>query len=307
VGADTRLCFCLCAAMCSCPTVGMGCSLSAGPLDDAPELLCWMVRFHLRWASSHCEDGEWCRWGDFVAPHGEGLASTYDRFQRTHGMMQDVHKVVKDDVNRARQLLSALTLLIRELIRKLHSRSETRSTSCERFRRGLNALSCGFGALQTASFVVNLYVYGLLDRVPNDIACELVNGLWSGVGGGSKKFLETAGFDSCLELRDAVLQRYPAHQHYSKDIHVVENMPCEIKRYLQRLYHEFTHDGERILDWHKSVRQIKFVPMFGFPALVLDRDVPVKWVDIDPNWTWDAVVRRWRAASRSRASIPEVE
>ena len=64
-----------------------------------------------------------------------------------------------------------------------------------------------------------------------------------------------------------MLQRYPAHQHYSKDIHVVENMPCEIKRYLQRLYHEFTHDGERILDWHQSVRQIKFVPMFGFPAL----------------------------------------
>ena len=39
-------------------------------------------------------------------------------------------------------------------------------------------------------------------------------------------------------------------------------MPCEIKRYLQWLYHEFTHDGERILDWHKSVRQIKFVPLF---------------------------------------------
>ena len=107
-----------------------------------------------------------------------------------------------------------------------------------------------------------------------------------------------------LRSRDAARAQAYASERRS---HVVENMPCEIKRYLQWLYHEFTHDGERILDWHKSVRQIKFVPLFGFPTLVLDRAVPVKWVDTDPNWTWDAVVRRWRAASRSRASIPEVE
>ena len=45
--------------------------------------------------------------------------------------------------------------------------------------------------------------------------------------------------------------------------------------------------------------------MFGFPALVLDRDVPVKWVDIDPNWTWDAVVRRWRAGQRDAGLVVE--
>lgn len=87
---DLALCFCLCAATCSCATVGMGCSLSVPQTKDVASLLCWIVRFHLRWRSAYCDDGEWCRWGNFAAPHGPGIASTYDRFQRTHGMMQDI-------------------------------------------------------------------------------------------------------------------------------------------------------------------------------------------------------------------------
>eukprot|EP01046_Picozoa_sp_COSAG06_P034249 COSAG06_NODE_3573_length_5172_cov_2.921545_1_plen_275_part_00 len=272
---------------------------------SATQLLCWMVRFHLRWCSSKCADGEWCQWGDFSPPRGKGIASTYDRFQRTHGMMQDIDNVVCDDPSKAHHLLSSILTLVQQLIQRLQAQLEPQPKSLERFRRGLNGLACGFGALQTASFVVNLYVYRMFDMLPPRCVFTLVNGLSAGTGAGSKKFLDPAGFSTCLELRDAVLQQYPV-SHYTTAIHVVENLPCEIKRHLQRLYGEFSRDGERILDWHKSTRQIKFVPLFGFPALTIGCDVPVQWVDIDPRWTWEAVEARWRAASRSRLRLPIV-
>lgn len=213
---------------------------------------------------------------------------------------------MEDDVTKARKLLSCLSSLIRELITNLQERSEPQSVSCQRFRRGLKKLRCGFGALQIASFVVNLFVYGFFDSLSKSVAYELVNGAWSGVGGGSQKFLENAGFNTCLELRTAVLEKHDWLISYSTAIHVVENLPCEIKRFLQRVFYDMIRDGERVLDWHSSVRQIKFVPLFGFPALVIGSDVPVQWQAVDEAATWAAIEQRWRAASKSRLRLPVV-
>ena len=88
-------------------------------------------------------------------------------------MMHDIDSIVKDDGNKARKLLSCLSSLIRELITKLQERSEPQSVSCERFRRGLTQLHCGFGALQIASFVVNLCVYGFFNSLTSSVAFEL--------------------------------------------------------------------------------------------------------------------------------------
>eukprot|EP01046_Picozoa_sp_COSAG06_P099051 COSAG06_NODE_45154_length_357_cov_0.775194_1_plen_56_part_01 len=42
--------------------------------------------------------------------------STYDRFQRTHGMMQDIDNVVCDDPSKAHHLLSSILTLVQQLI-----------------------------------------------------------------------------------------------------------------------------------------------------------------------------------------------
>jgi hypothetical protein len=307
-----RLCLCLCAAQCSCPTVGMGCSLS---LPDAmregmtaSDMLRWMIRFHLSVRSSHEANAKWCQWGDFVPPERgqKGQAATYDRYQRTHGMLQDLDRYIRDEPDRAEKLVSTLSLYVSTLTYKLENPRYELNATLDAFRNQLKKLAVGFSALQTASFVVNLHQYGFFDRVHRAHLYTLVNGVWSGVGGGSQNFLRTAGFESCEQLRAAVLALHGPIPHYGLFVHVLENMPCEIKRYLMLVYCDRMREGELVLDWHPSRREIKYVPVFGLPCLKVCDTKALRWADVDPVWSWPTVEARWRNADRTRRTLPTV-
>ena len=50
----------------------------------------------------------WCQWEDFTTREREmaGNSATYDRFVRTHGMLQDLGRSVREQPGRAKELLS---------------------------------------------------------------------------------------------------------------------------------------------------------------------------------------------------------
>jgi len=274
----------------------------------ASDMLRWMIRFHLSVRSSHEANAKWCQWGDFVPPERgqKGQAATYDRYQRTHGMLQDLDRYIRDEPDRAEKLVSTLSLYVSTLTYKLENPRYELNATLDAFRNQLKKLAVGFSALQTASFVVNLHQYGFFDRVHRAHLYTLVNGVWSGVGGGSQNFLRTAGFESCEQLRAAVLALHGPIPHYGLFVHVLENMPCEIKRYLMLVYCDRMREGELVLDWHPSRREIKYVPVFGLPCLTVCDTKALRWADVDPDWSWPTVEARWRNADRTRRTLPTV-
>jgi hypothetical protein len=221
-------------------------------------------------------------------------------------MLQDLDQHIQDKPDRAETLLSTIIDYVFVLTWKLGQSRFQLDATLDSFHNQLKKLKVGFSALQTASFVVNLHQYGFFDHVPRDRLYTLVNGVWSGVGGGSQNFLRTAGFESCEKLREAVLALHGPIPHYGLFVHVLENLPCEIKRYLMLLYCDRMREGELVLDWHKSHREVKYVPVFGLPCLKVCDTKALRWTDVDPEWSWPAVEALWRDADRTRRTLPTV-